>query len=160
MHIKQDIILPDIQATNRLAEAIARATSRGDTIALHGTLGVGKTTFSQYFVRYLTDENTDVTSPTFTLVHPYDTEQGTLYHLDLYRLESAEELLALGIEEWIDHDILLVEWPELLLECLKPKQLLTVTLAYGQDEHERMATMWATEKKIAAINDHYRTIRD
>ncbi len=83
-------------------------------VVLRGDLGAGKTTLVKGVARAIGAKEDDVTSPTFNLVHEYQGTKLKLYHLDLYRLEKDEELLALGIEEMeLDPDALvLVEWGE------------------------------------------------
>ncbi|GHU02390.1 hypothetical protein FACS1894186_6970 [Alphaproteobacteria bacterium] len=81
-------------------------------VALRGELGAGKSVFARAFVRYFLPE-ADVPSPTFTLVQPYQPPDGALpvWHFDLYRLKSPEELVELGWDEAL-RGIVLVEWPE------------------------------------------------
>ena len=83
-------------------------------VILRGDLGAGKTTLVKGIAQSLGASADEVTSPTFTLVHEYQGTRRKLYHLDLYRLEREEELLALGMEEMeSDPDALvLVEWGE------------------------------------------------
>ena len=83
-------------------------------VLLRGDLGAGKTTLVKGIARAIGADPDEVTSPTFTLVHQYTGSRHRLYHLDLYRLEREEELLALGMEEMeSDADaLLLVEWGE------------------------------------------------
>jgi tRNA threonylcarbamoyladenosine biosynthesis protein TsaE len=84
-------------------------------IVLRGNLGAGKTTLVKGIAAALgAADTTDVTSPTFTLVHEYVGKKVRLYHLDLYRLETERELLTLGLEEMADAPdaLVLVEWGE------------------------------------------------
>jgi len=112
--------------TVRAAQKIAGIVKKGDVIALFGTLGMGKTVFARAFVRALGDEDEDVPSPTFTLVQTYDVTKDdvpvTVWHFDLYRLKSPEELYELGVEEAVD-GISLIEWPENALPLLPPSRL-------------------------------------
>ena len=86
-------------------------------ILLNGNLGAGKTTFSKYLVKALGSEN-PVTSPTFSIVNVYQADERAIYHMDLYRLESYEELFNAGIEEYFYEDgaLCIVEWPDLILD--------------------------------------------
>lgn len=99
-------------ATVRFAASVAEQARPGDVIGLTGALGLGKTTFARAFIRALTSPAEDVPSPTFTLVQSYESRSGTIYHFDLYRLESPEEAWELGIEEAFAGGISLIEWPE------------------------------------------------
>jgi len=96
-------------------EALGARLAGGFTPAivyLHGELGTGKTTLARGLLRGL-GHTGKVRSPTYTLVEPYQLAQGTVYHLDLYRLGSAEELEWLGLRDMLgDQALLLVEWPE------------------------------------------------
>lgn len=101
----------------RMAEwgrALGAALPRGAVLALHGDLGAGKTTL----VRAIADglgvhHAAEVTSPTYAVVHEYETAQGAVVHADLYRLRRPAELDELGWEELVAHArAVVVEWPE------------------------------------------------
>ena len=119
------------QNVRTFAAVLAGQTQTGDVIALSGDLGVGKTVFAKAFVRALTNEDEDVPSPTFTLVQMYDGHRGkellTIWHFDLYRLKSAEEIYETGFEEALSDGVSLIEWPERAGNLL-PKNRLTVRL--------------------------------
>ncbi len=103
----------DEAVLGRLAERIALKLRPADTIALHGELGAGKTTFARALIRaMLSDANAEVPSPTFSLVQTYDTPRLRLAHLDLYRLGHADEAMELGTDEMLSSGALIVEWPE------------------------------------------------
>lgn len=105
------LALPDDVATRALGAALAPLLGAGDVIALQGGLGAGKTTLARGVVRALIGAETDVPSPTFTLVQTYATPNFDLWHFDLYRLEKAEDVLELGWEDTGD-GVILVEWPD------------------------------------------------
>ncbi|MEL6818663.1 MAG: tRNA (adenosine(37)-N6)-threonylcarbamoyltransferase complex ATPase subunit type 1 TsaE [Pseudomonadota bacterium] len=95
-----------------LAQDVAIACQAGDSIALHGELGAGKTSFARAFIRYLAQSDIDVPSPTFSLVQHYDELPIPVAHYDLYRLADESELDELGLEEALSSSIALIEWPE------------------------------------------------
>ena len=97
-------------------------------IFLQGDLGAGKTTFARGFLRGYGFQDA-VKSPTYTLVEPYEFKYCSIYHFDLYRLSSPEEVAHLGVEEYFtDQTICLVEWPERGRGWL-PLPDLTITLS-------------------------------
>ncbi len=101
------------EETIALGEQIARGLKPPAVVLLIGELGAGKTTIAKGLVRGLgAAAPEDVSSPTFTLIHEYG-ERPKVYHIDLYRLERASEVVALGIDDLMDGDaVLLVEWGE------------------------------------------------
>ena len=100
--------------TEALGERCGRAATRGLVIALTGDLGAGKTQFVKGLARGLEIAGR-VHSPTFTLVNEYGGGRLKLFHLDLYRLETMEQILTAGIEEYLSPDgVSVVEWAERL----------------------------------------------
>jgi tRNA threonylcarbamoyladenosine biosynthesis protein TsaE len=102
---------PSLEATHAIAAAVAGVVRAGDVILLAGEMGSGKTAFAQGFGRAL-GVSEPITSPTFTLVHSYDTRGATLHHADLYRLEHLAEVADLALGE-LD-GIVLVEWGDVV----------------------------------------------
>ncbi len=103
--------------TEALGEKFGRAASSGWVIALSGDLGAGKTQFVRGLARGLGISGR-VHSPTFTLVNEYGGGRLTLFHLDLYRLETAEQILSAGIEEFFNPDgAAVMEWAERIADC-------------------------------------------
>ncbi|MBL4838116.1 MAG: tRNA (adenosine(37)-N6)-threonylcarbamoyltransferase complex ATPase subunit type 1 TsaE [Kordiimonadaceae bacterium] len=104
---------PDQMATTALAARLAGIVVAGDLIALSGGLGAGKTTFARAFIRALLQDSTaEVPSPTSTLVQTYETSVADVVHTDLYRLQGAEDVYDLGIEDDRPEAVFLVEWPD------------------------------------------------
>lgn len=136
--------LPDEAATERLGDLLARRLQVRDLVALHGGLGVGKTTLARAVLRAASgDPALIVPSPTFTLVEVYETRRGTFWHFDLYRLEAPEQVFELGWEEARADGIALVEWPE-RLGGLLPGDRLDVML--GIDGAGRRAELRGDER--------------
>ncbi|MEI7533953.1 MAG: tRNA (adenosine(37)-N6)-threonylcarbamoyltransferase complex ATPase subunit type 1 TsaE [Verrucomicrobiae bacterium] len=100
--------------TEALGEKYGRTATRGLVIALSGDLGAGKTQFVRGMARGL-EISGRVHSPTFTLVNEYGGGRLRLFHLDLYRLETPEQILSAGIEEYLQPDgVAVIEWAERL----------------------------------------------
>jgi tRNA threonylcarbamoyladenosine biosynthesis protein TsaE len=114
-------------------DTVIKSESGGLFIALEGELGAGKTCFSQGFIRALSPQ-ARVKSPTYTLVESYPLAQTTLYHLDLYRVQDAEELEYLGVREFLWHSICLIEWASRAGSWL-PSPDLSIQLTGGQMFH-------------------------
>jgi tRNA threonylcarbamoyladenosine biosynthesis protein TsaE len=133
--------LPDEAATNALADRISQLAQLGDIIALKGDLGAGKTAFARGFIRSRGNPEEEVPSPTFTLVQIYDLHPA-IWHFDLYRLRSPEEVWELGIEEAFSAGISLIEWPERLGPLL-PERRLELNLTFGDRPNARRVTLAA-----------------
>jgi tRNA threonylcarbamoyladenosine biosynthesis protein TsaE len=115
-------VIPPLAAAGKVAvteselrawgEKLGRAAAPPLVIAISGDLGAGKTTLAQAICRGAGVRDF-VTSPTFALVQRYEGSRGPVYHIDLYRLESARELVNLGWDDVLRDDALvLIEWPE------------------------------------------------
>jgi len=117
--------LPAERDTRRLARVLAAVLPPTATVALYGPLGAGKT----FLVRCLAQAlhvRDNVSSPSYVLLHEYDGPV-PMFHLDLYRLSSEEEVWELGLRDMIGRGLLVVEWPE-LAEALLPPDVLRVRL--------------------------------
>lgn len=116
------LLLPDTDATRDLAASLAPLARRGDVIGLVGPLGAGKTTFARSFIGAL--GGTDlVPSPTWSLVEQHSTSAGDVWHFDLHRLERADDVWELGLEDALADGITLIEWPEIVERLLPPARL-------------------------------------
>lgn len=121
--------------TRAIARKVASALKAGDVIALLGDLGAGKTFFAREIIRFFCGADLIVPSPTFTLLQIYETQQFNIYHYDLYRLKSADEIYELGIEEALHNNICLIEWPDIISHLL-PKS--TVNLNFKLESNIRL----------------------
>ncbi len=139
------LTLPDIEATEALARAIAPRLRAGDMLALSGDLGAGKSTFARALIdARLTalGRREEIPSPTYTLVQTYELEDVVLWHADLYRLTGPDEMTELGLDEAFAQAITLVEWPDRLGGHL-PRRRLEVALDFGAEEDSRRASLTA-----------------
>ncbi len=132
--------LPDLDATIRLGAALARHLRVADVVALHGDLGAGKTELARAVIRAAAgDAELIVPSPTFTLVEVYETPRGSIWHFDLYRIETPEQVWELGFEEALADGISLVEWPERMAPLLPTGRLhLALEIVAGDARRARL----------------------
>lgn len=106
------IEIASASAMEAFGAAIAKTATSAVTVYLSGELAAGKTTFARGYMRAL-GHNGAVKSPTFTLVESYELDHRSVHHFDLYRLEDAEELEYIGLDEYFEAGAdCLVEWPE------------------------------------------------
>jgi len=129
---QHDMDLPSEAATVSIARRLAAVARSGDVIALNGDLGAGKTCFARGFIAALTGQAEETPSPTFTLVQTYDSDHGTIWHFDLYRLARSGDALELGLEDALAEGITLIEWPERIAGLL-PEVRLDLTLSFAPD---------------------------
>jgi tRNA threonylcarbamoyladenosine biosynthesis protein TsaE len=130
------IISHSAEETFRAGCAEAERLRGGDVLALTGELGAGKTQWVKGLAAGLGSDAT-VTSPTFTLIHEYGGGRLPLYHVDCYRLEKPEELLAIGMDDYMDgRGVLVIEWADKFPE-LMPATARWVRFKIGEgDERE------------------------
>lgn len=100
-------------------ESLASALASGTVLALRGDLGAGKTHFVKGVAAGLGADPEEVTSPTFTLVHEYIGGRMPVFHFDLYRLESADEVLRIGLDDYLaENGVVIIEWADKFPELL------------------------------------------
>lgn len=165
-------ILKSVRETEALAAKIAKYIVAGDVIRLKGDLGVGKSVFARSIIRALGHNGEHIPSPTFTLIQTYDDTRLPLAHIDLYRMESEDEVEAIGVECWLDHGVVIVEWPEKALNWFpeqKPDLLdfhimemdnsgtLTITLEELANEARSVTfeggASWS--RRLSLVNNQY-----
>ena len=134
------LLLTSPDQTVALAIRLGPMLTAGDVLLLQGDIGAGKTHFARALIQSLLDEPEDVPSPTFTLVQTYETDMAEIWHADLYRLTSPDEVVELGLTDAFEEAICLVEWPDRLAE-LAPQSALHLDIALGADEGRRTLTL-------------------
>lgn len=130
-------------ATVAFGRALAERLRDGDVLALSGPLGAGKSTLARAIIAALSGD-AEAPSPTFGLVHEYPAAPGTIRHFDLYRLEQAEDVWELGLEDALADGIALIEWPERIAAFL-PASTLLMRIEPAEDDRSlllRGAAEW------------------
>jgi tRNA threonylcarbamoyladenosine biosynthesis protein TsaE len=123
--------------TRALGEELSSSLRPGDVVVLEGELGAGKSELARGIARGLGVRET-VTSPSFTILNVYESGRYPLYHFDWYRLESADELYELGMDEYLGGDgIAVVEWAERCPEAV-PENTIRITLDVTGEESRRI----------------------
>lgn len=126
--------------TEALGERLAQTLSPGCVIAYTGDLGAGKTAFTRGLARGLGIQER-VTSPTFTIVNEYDGGRLPLFHFDMYRLGSSDELYDIGWEDYLERGgVCAVEWSEIVEDALE-SDALRVDIRRGGSDEERVVTI-------------------
>lgn len=126
------------EQTEALGKALAARLRPGDVLAYRGDLGAGKTAFTRGVAQGLGCKES-VTSPTYTIVHEYLSGRLPLFHFDMYRLSSADELFDIGWEDYLSRGgICAVEWSEHVSEALECPITVTIEKVDGQPEHRRI----------------------
>lgn len=136
----KDFFLENLSVSQKLAKNLAPLLKNGDILTFQGNLGAGKTEFCRSLIHALGFDE-DVPSPTFNLVQIYEppfeeAEKVCVWHMDLYRLESPEEIFELGIEDAFDSAVSLIEWPDRMGHFL-PDEHLDIILTMGETEGSR-----------------------
>ena len=133
-----EIITSSPAATEAFAETIARRFKGGEIIAFKGGMGMGKTCFTRGVARGL-DYNGQVTSPTFALVNEYLGGRLPLFHFDMYRIESWEDLYSSGFFDYAERGgVMAVEWSENIEAALEGREVITVELQQINEDTRRI----------------------
>lgn len=139
------IISHSLNQTMEIGESLAKDCRGGEVFAFFGGLGMGKTAFIKGLAKGL-GISADVTSPTFALVNEYKSEKFTLYHFDMYRINTWEDLYSTGYFDYLETDsILAVEWSENIENAL-PDGAVYIKIEKRENENERMIYIGTEEE--------------
>lgn len=141
-----------VEQTYALSEKLASTLDGGEVILLNGDLGAGKTTFTKGLAKALGIAE-EVTSPTFTILNVYESGRVKLNHLDMYRVESADELSELGLEDCFDGDaVTVIEWNK--FENFDGK---VIEISVSQDGDNRIFEITKRESAVESIEPDAQT---
>ena len=128
-----ELLSKSLSDTSRIAKKISGMITAGQVICLTGDLGAGKTTFTKTLLAEI-GVSEIVSSPTFTIAKEYMLDKGTIYHMDLYRVESEDELIEIGLSEMIDNAYLtVIEWPEVARYMLDKENVINIEITFNAD---------------------------
>ena len=130
------------EETIALGRELASALKPPKLVVLRGDLGAGKTTFVKGIAEgFHAASQEDVTSPTFTLVHEYRGPEANLYHIDLYRVDTARELDTLALDDFVsEKSILLIEWGEKFARFLQQRDV-EITLTHAGENQRKISVV-------------------
>ena len=132
------------EETSALAQRLAQDLRGGEVIAFTGGMGAGKTAFTRGLARGL-GIGERVSSPTFTVVNEYEGGRLPLFHFDMYRLSSSEELYDIGWEDYLARGgVCAVEWSEIVDDALEP-DCIRVDIRRGERAQQRQITIEGVE---------------
>lgn len=136
------VITNSAQETEQLGERLAKQLNGAETIALFGGLGMGKTAFTRGLCRGLGTGEV-VSSPTFALVNEY-TGRCPVYHFDMYRVTTWDDLYSTGFFDYEGNGVLVIEWSE-NIEGALPGDAIRVTIERGEHDEQRVFTIEGVE---------------
>ena len=149
------INISDEIKTESIAKVFSKNIKVGDTIFLRGELGVGKTTFVRYLINFLQIKNrqsiTEISSPTFNLIHEYQLGSIIIKHYDLYRINDEKELTNIGIYEDNLDEIRLIEWPEKMKKNYT-NNIIDLNFVYDDEYNKRFLTI-ASNNKVSFLDE-------
>ena len=135
-----EVISYSPEQTELFAEKLGDVLAGGETIAYFGGLGMGKTRFTAGLAKGM-GITQDVSSPTFSLVHEYRGDK-TLYHFDMYRITTFEDLCSTGFFDYLDWGgVLAVEWSENIENALPEEKLIKIEILRGENDDSRILRM-------------------
>ena len=148
------IKINNIDDMESYAKKLADIINKPVIICLNGDLGVGKTSFASAFIKSKIKENIEVTSPTFAIIHEYNYII-PIAHLDLYRLNDLKELYQIGIEDYLEEYISLIEWPEIMSKIL-PSNYINIVISFCQNSEQRNLQIEFIGKELNAERDRFK----
>ncbi len=150
---EREVISDSPDATAQIARRLAPLLVPGDCLLLEGPIGAGKSHFARAVILdrlAMGGRTEDVPSPTYTLVQTYEDGIAEIWHADLYRLSTPDEIVELGLTDAFESAICLVEWPD-RLGSDAPDDALHLSMAIGRDVGTRRLTFSAQAQRWADL---------
>ena len=129
-----EIISHSVKETEEIGKRIASVLKGSEVIALFGDLGAGKTAFTRGLCEAL--GIFEVSSPTFAIINEYE-GRFPVYHFDMYRITTPDDLYSTGFYDYLDNGVLVIEWSE-NIESLLDESAIRITITKTDDENERI----------------------
>lgn len=130
-----------VNETEKIAEQFAAELRPNDVVAYKGSMGMGKTAFTRGIMKGLGADDSIVSSPTFALVNEYYSPRFTVYHFDMYRVTTWDDLYSTGFFDYLDSGaVLLIEWSENIENAL-PENTIHVEISEGENCQQRIITI-------------------
>jgi len=149
MSSKLELVTHSAEETRALGRALGQAAQPGDLFLISGRLGTGKTCLVQGLAFGLGVEEY-ARSPSFVIVNRYRGRLD-LYHIDLYRLEGLDEIIYLGLEDYLEEPgVFAVEWAD-RASSLFPRESMWITMDYGMEENDRRIAMKAQGRRYREL---------
>ena len=134
---EQIVYIKNEHDTEEFGIKLASTLEPGDIVALIGDLGTGKTTLTKYIAKGLGVTET-IDSPTFNIVKEHKSGIIPLFHFDVYRLSSGDELLDIGADEYFYSDgVCIIEWADIVADVV-PEKAKVIFIEYGEKQGERV----------------------
>ena len=138
--MKKEFYSHSVEETEKIAADFALSLRPNDVVAYTGSMGMGKTAFTRGIMKGLEADDV-VSSPTFALVNEYASPRFTVYHFDMYRITSWNDLYSTGFFDYLDSGaVLLIEWSENIDNAL-PDGTITVNIEKGPEDNDRLITI-------------------
>ena len=106
-------------------------------ILITGEVGTGKTTLIKEYCKLIGVEET-VNSPTYTLINEYQNKRGKIVHMDLYRVKDINEINELGLFEYLENNIVIIEWPEIILKMIDIKHSM-INITFINEKERKLS---------------------
>lgn len=142
------IHVADEAATKQLAAALAKHLRPGDTVLLDGALAAGKTFFTKALAAELGCTET-VTSPTYAIANIYEAPNFSILHVDAYRLKSARDFHMLGLEDYLENGVSIIEWGERVRDIVEAP--LDIRIGFGNADEARVFTLTSLAPRWAPV---------